>query len=79
MKPPVLTSMSALTRFGQVMASLAAANPPTELPIRTAGGRSSAVTKSSRASAIAIALGFVVELVVEPLDAPCQGQSSEIV
>lgn len=36
MKPPLLTRTSQVTRSGQVMASRAAAKPPTELPMNTA-------------------------------------------
>lgn len=72
MKPPLLISTRPLTFSGCVIASRAAEKPPTELPMKTAGGRSRAMTRSSRASAKWGAVGWISEV---PVEAPCQGKS----
>lgn len=57
-KPPVLTSTNPATFSGCVIASRAAAKPPTEFPMKTAGGRPRALTMSSRISAKRGAVGL---------------------
>ena len=49
--PPVFTNTRPLTNSGRVIASRAAADPPTELPISTISSRFNASTMSSRTSA----------------------------
>jgi hypothetical protein len=76
-KPPVFTRMRPLTSSGCRIASRAAAYPPTELPMKIAGGRLSDVTMSSRTSPNRSAVGPPSDEGWE--ESPCQGQSIAIV
>jgi hypothetical protein len=75
-KPPLLTRTKPLTFSGWVMASLAAEKPPTELPMKIAGGKLRAVTMSSRTSAKRVAAGCWF---TGRQDSPCQGQPTAMV